>query len=85
VVAASFAAGGAVEKPIFAEADTQLALAIAAIFIARALGLSHFALQAKIDLGGAGARTHGLTLSPASQRKKVPEVTTKNQALQPMG
>jgi hypothetical protein len=84
VISASFAAGGAVEQPILAKTDAQLALAIAAILFARALGLRHFALQAKIDFGGAGARGHGLTLSPASQHEKVPEVTTKNQALGPM-
>jgi hypothetical protein len=55
MITTGFAAGGTVQKPVLAETDAQLALAIAAILVARALGFSHFALQAKIDFGRAGA------------------------------
>jgi hypothetical protein len=63
LITTSFSAGGTIEKSILAQPDSQLALAIAAILIARALRLRHFALQAEINLTGAGALGHGLTLS----------------------
>jgi hypothetical protein len=72
VIPTSFTAGGTIEKPVLAQADSQLALAIAAILLARALRLGHFALQAKIDFAGAGARGHALTLSLASRGRKFP-------------
>jgi hypothetical protein len=55
VIAASFAAGGTVEESVLAEPYSQLALTIAAILVARAFRLRHFALQAKISFGRTGA------------------------------
>jgi hypothetical protein len=51
-VPASLAARSAVEKPIFAESYAELALAGAAVFLARALRLGSFALQADVGFGG---------------------------------
>jgi hypothetical protein len=67
LISASFAAGGTIEQSILAKPYAQLTLAIAAILIARAFRLGHFALQAKINLAGAGALGHWLTLSSMSR------------------
>jgi hypothetical protein len=71
-VPASLAAGGAVEEPIFAETYAELALASAAVFLARALRLRSLALQADVAFGGSSAGAHTLTLSLATNRGKCP-------------
>jgi hypothetical protein len=74
-VPASLAAGSAIEQAILAEPYAELALAKAAVFLANTLGLRQIALQADVRFGGSSAGHRMLTLSPASQQKKVPEVT----------
>ena len=72
IVPTSLAAGGAIKKPVFAKTYAELALASAAVFLARALRLGHFALQADIGFGGSSAGVHRLTLSLPTNRRKCP-------------
>ena len=69
---ASLTTGGAIKKPIFAESYAELALASAAVFLARALRFGHFALQADVGFGGSSGGAHRLTLSLATKRGKCP-------------
>jgi hypothetical protein len=71
-VPASLTTGGAIKKPIFAESYAELALASAAVFLARALRLGHFALQADVGFGSSSAGAHIVTLSLATNTGKCP-------------
>jgi hypothetical protein len=71
-VPASFAAGGAIKKPVFAKTYAELALAGAAVFLARALCLGSLALQTDVRFGGSSAGAHMLTLSAACDGRKCP-------------
>ena len=62
---ASLAARSTIEEPIFAETYAELALASAAIFLARALRLRSLALQADVAFDGSSAGAHTLTFSAA--------------------
>ena len=71
-MAAGLTARSAIEKPILAKTYAELALAGAAIFLADALGLRHFALQADVGFRRSSAGAHRLTLSAACGGRKCP-------------
>jgi len=66
-VAASFAAGRAIEEAILAEPDIELALAQATVLLAFAAVFGHFALHAAEFFDGGG---HGRTVAPAVAKAK---------------
>lgn len=71
-VVAGFAASAAVEKPVFAQPDVQLALAEDAIFLAVAALFNLLALAApNFNFRG----RHEGTLAPVRQTENVPLVT----------
>jgi hypothetical protein len=72
IVPASLPAWSAIEEPIFAKTYAELALASAAVFLARALRLRSLALQADVAFDGSSAGAHTLTLSAACGGRKCP-------------